>query len=183
MNLGYIDVNQKREFWKELSEKISGEFKIKHHSSSSHESLHLNFKFNGIEVEFIETDTQPLKVKFSHQAKMKIEISVTVEDFIDKAIKIFGGNKEIQIGDPIYDDYYLIKGNDNYILKKFLIREIRDLMLEMKVYSLNCSTNKKTEKIDFTYTINRQINDFNGLYDVYQLICKTINQFKDLRII
>ncbi|MFA8437029.1 MAG: hypothetical protein ACEPOZ_21190 [Marinifilaceae bacterium] len=183
MKFGYIDVAKKREFWRELGEKKSGAFSIKHYASMSLESLQLNFKYNGIEVEFTESDTQPLKVKFSHPTTMKFEVSISIEDIIDKTIKLLGANREIQVGDAVFDASYLIRGEDDYVVRKFLSREIRDLMLETKVFAINCTRNRKTEKVDFILTVNRQIMDYEGLLKVYQLICLIIDQFKEIRII
>jgi len=183
MKLGYTDISKKREFWKEQSEKISGKFKVKHSQSHSHETLFLNFEYKDLDIEFSENDTQPLKVTFSRGARRDCNISISEEDVIEKIVKFFGGNKEIQVGNSEFDKQYLIQGDDSVLLRRFVTNDIQTLMLETKVFALNCSTNRKTDRLEFTCTVNRQICDFEGLQKVYELTCSIVDSLKKLGVI
>ena len=183
MPLSYINVSLKRDFWKELSSQISGKFKINLIKSNSHESLFLNFTYEGIDIEFSENDTQPLKVKFSSSAKRKCNISISGEDFIEKIVKFFGGNKEIQVGNPEFDNLYLVQGDDEVMLRRFVCKEIQTMMLALKVYSLNCKMDEKTDRFEFSCTVSRQVSSLERLQTVYKLTCLIVDNLKDLAVL
>lgn len=179
---GYGDVNKKKESWKSFSDSIAAKFSIKLSASNSLESLFLNFAHNGVEIQFSESDTRPLKVTFSVIAKSKCEISISREDFIEKCLKMAHLCKEIEVGNKEFDDLYLIKGNDDNVLRKLLTDDIQALMLKTQIYTLYSSYNSETKKIDFTSTINRRVSEIEELTDVHALTCLLVEKLKELKI-
>jgi len=183
MKLGYTDISKKREFWKEQSEKISGKFGIRYAQSKSHETLLINFKHSGFDIKFSESDTQPLKVTFSSNAQSGCKISISEEDVIDKLVKLFSGNKELHVGNTEFDKQYLIQSDDSVFLRKFITNDIQTLMLETNAFAMNCITNKRTNRLEFFCTVNRQICDIEGLQKVYELTCSIVDRLKELGVI
>jgi len=180
---GFIDISQKRDFWRDLASKYNGKFTIKHTVSKELERLILTIPYKEHTIEFTESDTHPLKINCKLNAKTKFSFYISYEDNIEKLLKFFG-SQDIQFGDKIFDEKYLIQGDNTDLIKKVLMKdEIKTILLSNNVFSYNCRYNKKEEILHISSLVSRTINSEQELSSLYLLFCITIDEMEKLDII
>jgi len=180
---GFIDISKKRHFWKDLANELNGTFKIKHTVSRDLEGLSLEIPYQHYLIEFTESDTHPLKITCNLIANEKFEFFISYEDTIEKLFKLLG-QQDIQVEDEVFDEKYLIQGNNSDLIKKILLKnEIKTILLSNNVFSYNCNYDSKKKTIRLTSLVSRTINSKPELHELFKLFCLTIDEMKKLQII
>lgn len=175
---GFVDVSQKKMFWSEFAEKTGGVFKAEQTVSRDLTSFNLIVKVETGQLEFMESDTHPLKVLCAINSDIEVEFAISQEDFIDRFLKIFG-LKDIAISHPDFDKKYLVKGCDETIVKKILNGEsIIYLILKTNIFSISCERDGKQLKI--LGVVGRSVNSINEMQDIYCLFKAIIDQIKKI---
>ena len=177
---GFVDVSQKKLFWSDFAKKTGGVFKVKQTVSRDLTSFNLIVQVENGQLEFIESDTHPLKVVCVINSDKKVEFAITQEDIIDRFLKFFGLNN-ITISHPDFDKKYLVKGYDESIVKKILNGEsIIHLILKTNIFSISCERDKKQLKLKIMGMVGRSVNSINEMQDVYCLFKAIIDQIEKL---
>ena len=180
---GFIDISKKRDFWKDLASEYKGTFSVKHTVSKDLERLVLKIPYKQYIIEFTESDTHPLKINCTLNANYKFEFFISYEDTIEKLLKFFG-SQDIQVGDEVFDEKYLIQGEKSDLIKKVLMKEkIKAILLSNNVFSYNCIYDKKNETIQLTSLVSRTVNSKSELAELFDLFCLTIDEIEKLNII
>lgn len=180
---GFIDISQKRLFWKEIADELNGVFKIKQTISRDLELLCLQIPYQGAIIEFTESDAHPLKINCILKAKQAFEFSVCIEDSFDKFFKLFG-RQDIIVGDMVFDKKYLIQGKNHEPIKEiFSITDIKSILLKNNVFSFTCNYQKKESTINLMSMVSRTIRSKNELFDLFKLFSITIDKFKELKFV
>jgi len=180
---GFIDISKKRDFWKDLASEYKGTFSVKHTVSKDLERLVLKIPYKQYIIEFTESDTHPLKINCTLNANYKFEFFISYEDTIEKLLKFFG-SQDIQVGDEVFDEKYLIQGEKSDLIKKVLMKEkIKAILLSNNVFSYNCIYDKKNETIQLTSLVSRTVNSKSELAELFYLFCLTIDEIEKLDII
>ena len=178
--LGFIDISKKQHFWKEFADDLGGIFKIKNTISYDLQMLSLIIPYKNYQIEFTESDTHPLKINCLLKAKQKLEFFISCEDTIDELMKFFG-LQDIEIGNDVFDNAYLIQGPNSKIIKKILLTNCLDtIMLRNNVFSLNCNFQKSDNTLNLSSLVSRTINSKAELSELYKLFCLTIDAMSKL---
>jgi hypothetical protein len=180
--LGYLDVFQKRELWKQIGIEFNGNFKISHNSGNELEIHGLNIPYKNWEIKLSESDTRPLKFELDFKSQIDFELIIGFEDSIEKLLKRLG-KKEVELGYKEFDDKYLVKSNDPEMTKSLLTLDIMNSLLEHNVYSLAYTTNCKKKISNLISVISRTIDDKATIESLIKLHLKIIDKLKELRMI
>jgi len=180
---GFVDISKKRDFWKELSDEFNGVFTIKHNVSSDLERLILQIPYKNYIIELTESDTHPLKAECILKANCEFEFIISYEDTIEKLLKLFG-QQDIEIGDKLFDDRYLIKEkNTNFIGNILSGNEIKTILLKNNVFSFSCNFQKNDNTLQLSGLVSRTINSKAELSEIYKLFCLTIDKMTELDLL
>ena len=175
---GFVDVSQKKFFWSDFADQTGGIFKVKQTVSRDLTSFNLKVQVDNGQLEFMESDTHPLKVVCVINSDKQVKFAISQEDFVDRFLKVFG-HKDITISHPDFDKKYLVKGCDEIRVKKILNGEsIIHLILKTNIFSIFCERDEKQLKI--MGMVGRSVNSINEMQDVYCLFKAIIDQIKKL---
>jgi len=181
--MGRVNISKKREFWKELSEELGGDFKVKSISSNTFEKLKLTLPHKGYKIVFTESDTQPLKIQCVLKSYIKLLFTLYPKGIFEKILKFFG-KKDVEIGDPKFDQLYLISSNNSYITKELLSEsKIKTLLLNYGIYYFSSNTSTKTNELELSANIGRNINKKSELNDMFSLFCLIIDKLASLNVV
>lgn len=181
--LGFIDIYEKRVFWKELSDEFDGELKIKQTVSRDLERLVLHIPHKQYMIEFSESDTHPLKIECILRANSEFEFIISFEDKITKLLKLFGQH-DIEVGDKVFDDKYLIKEKNTNFISNILSEDgIKTILLKNNVFSFGCNYQKKDNTLQLSSLVSRTINSKAALSELYKMFCMTIDKMSELKLI
>jgi hypothetical protein len=176
--LGFTDISDKKNCWREIAKELNGEFVIKHTISGDLEILCLKIPFDGVNIEFTESDTQPFKVNFTIPAKQKISFSISEEDSFEKILKLLG-QQDIVIGNTEFDKKYLVQGGKVDIVKGLLNYDsVKLLILKANLFSLLCDYKKKDSTINIVSVVGRFVNSKSEMLDLHKLFCLVIEYLK-----
>ena len=179
---GFLDISRKRDFWKELANELNGTFKITHTVSKDLTMLSLVIPYKSYQIEFTESDTHPLKVRCVLSATQSFDFMLSWEDTIEKLLKLFG-QRDIEIGDTIFDDKYIIESSNSIMLKALLSNEMKEIMLSNNIFSYSCKFQKKDDTLLLSSLISRSVNSKDELSEIYKLCCLTIDKLIEFKII
>ena len=180
---GFVDISKKRDFWRELSEEFDGVFKVGHTVSKDLERLILQIPYKQYMIEFSESDTHPLKIESTLKANRDFEFIISFEDSIEKLLKLLG-QQDIEVGDKIFDDKYLIKEKNTHFIEHILSEEcIKTILLKNNVFSFGCNYQKKDNTLRLSSLVSRTINSKDELSELFKLFCLTIDKMKELDLI
>jgi predicted lactoylglutathione lyase len=180
---GFIDISKKKDFWNELSNELNGELKTKKTISKDLEKLYLNIPYKQNTIEFTESDTHPLIIECTLKANTEFEFMISFEDTIEKLLKIFG-QQDIEIGDKLFDDKYLIKEkNTKHITHILSENQIKTILLKNNVFSFGCSYQKNENTLKLSSLVSRTINSKDELSELYKLFSLTIDKMGELNLI
>ena len=180
---GLIDISEKRHFWQELANELSGMFIIEHTVSKDLESLFLHLPYKHYRIEFSESDTHPLKITCKLEVNHPFEFNISYEDSIEKLLKLFG-QQDVQVGDEAFDHRYLIQGSDDELIADLFGKsEIKSILLSSNVFSFNCVNDKRDHAIQLSSLVSRTIDSKSALAALFKLFCLTIEKMELLGII
>lgn len=180
---GLIDISEKRHFWQELANELSGMFIIEHTVSKDLESLFLHLPYKHYRIEFTESDTHPLKITCKLEVNHPFEFNISYEDSIEKLLKLFG-QQDVQVGDEAFDHRYLIQGSDDELIADLFGKsEIKSILLSCNVFSFNCVNDKRDHAIQLSSLVSRTIDSKSALAALFKLFCLTIEKMELLGII
>jgi hypothetical protein len=180
--MGYLDVFQKRELWKKVSEEFNGTFKISHNSGNELEILRIFIPYKKWEIKLSESDTRPFKFEIEFKSEKNYELIIGFEDAIDKLLKRLG-KREVEIANDKFDNRYLIKSHDPVLTKKLFTQEIIDCLLKYNVYSLAYSSDLKKQASNLITVISRTVDDKSTMEDLIKLQMRLIDKFEELMLI
>lgn len=180
---GFIDISKKRDFWKELSEECNGVFKIGHTISKDLERLILQIPYKQYLIEFSESDTHPLKIESTLIANRDFEFVISFEDTLEKLLKLFG-QQDIEVGDKVFDNKYLIKEkNTNFVGQILSDERIKTILLKNNAFSFACNYHKKDNTLRLSSLVSRTINSKEELSDLFKLFCLTIDKMEEFELL
>lgn len=175
---GFVDVSKKREFWSEIANEFNGVLNISHTVARDLEILNLKIPFEDVVIEFTESDTHPLKVSCEIESEKKINFSISIEDFFEKILKVFG-QQDIILNDPAFDKKYLVKGNDEKLTKDILTyKTVKQLIMKTNIFSVICTYNKKNKKLNIISLVGRSVKSKEDLKDIFCLIKLIIEKLR-----
>ncbi len=180
---GFINISEKRDFWKELAKDYNGIFNSKQTVARDLESLILKIPYKQYLIKFTESDTHPLKINCKLNVNYKFNFYISRKDTLEKLLTFFG-SQNIRVGDHSFDKKYFIQGENPDLIKKILIiNRIKTILLSNNIFSYNCKYKKKDETIQLTSLVSRTVNSKSELSELYELFCLTIDEMKKLNII
>lgn len=179
---GYLNISEKKEMFKEISEYFNGKFTIKNTSGNVLTTLEIIIPFDKWNIVITESDTKPLKLQVNFESLSDYLLNISSEDVIDKIMKKFG-MKELQVGDKLFDDLYLIKTNNPSITLDLLNGSIRNEILKHKLYSISFQTNEKDKNSELSTVVSRTIENKDIYIDLINLHQSLINRLSELKII
>ena len=101
----------------------------------------------------------------------------------EKLLKLFG-QQDIEIGDKLFDDRYLIKEkNTNFIGNILSGNEIKTILLKNNVFSFSCNFQKNDNTLQLSGLVCRTINSKAELSEIYKLFCLTIDKMTELDLL
>jgi len=185
MTLGYkfswSDMEILMRNWKKFADENSGEFKIINvHSYANHEDpilkkFELKIPFNNGQILFITTEFKPLKVSYSFNKDISNEFLIYNEDFTDKILKHFGF-KEIEIGDPSFDNKFIIKGSNELFMRKILSFELKEFLKENDIANFKLEKNENGSVLELNIAINElEVLNLKKILERFK-VCITIIQ-------
>ena len=175
---GFVDVSQKRSFWSEMADEFNGNLKISQTVARDLEILKLKIPFDGVEIEFIESDTHPLKVSCELSSKKDIRFSLSIEDIFEKILKVFG-QQDIVMNDPAFDKKYLVKGKDENLTREILnYKSVKQLIMKTNIFSMICDYDKKKQKLTIMSMVGRTVHSKEEMKDILNLMTSVIEKLK-----
>ncbi len=181
-SLGYTDVFQKRQSWRDIANEFNGTFKIKHNSGCELEWHDVTIPYKRWDIKISSSDTRPLKFTVSLLALQHFYLTISWEDFIERILKKFS-KPEIEIGYKEFDKRYLIKSNRSNLTKTILSESIQITMLKHNIYSLSYQTNKNSNESELICTIQRKAGDKNSTVELIKMFMAILDNINRLKII
>lgn len=180
---GFIDISEKRHFWKDLANEFNGTLIVEQTISKEVESLMLLIPYKRYSIKFTESDTHPLKISCKLEVNQLFEFSVSYEDSMEKLLKLFG-HQDIQVGDEIFDKKYLVQGTDDeWITYLFADGETKAILLSNNVFSFTCRYDKADRTIQLSSLVSRTVNSKAALFELFQLFYLTIDKLEILNLL
>jgi len=179
---GITDNFPKREMWKEIASKFKGDFKIKHTSGHDLEIHNISIPHKKWIIEISVSDSRPLKFQISFDSSQDFELTLSLEDFLEKIFKKFR-KPEIELGWKEFDSRYLIKSNRSDLVKKTISTEIQKSLLKHDVYSLAYRTNSKSKKAELISVIQRRVGSKEMNIELINMFTLLIDNLEKARII
>lgn len=175
---GFVDVSGKMEFWSEMATEFNGDLKISQTVARDLKILNLKIPFDGVVIEFIESDTHPLKVSCELASKKDIRFSLSIEDVFEKIMKVFG-QQDIVLNDPVFDKRYLVKGKDENLTKEILnYKSVKQLIMKTNIFSMICDYNKKKQTLKLMSMVGRTVHSKEEMKDILNLITSVVEKLK-----
>ncbi len=179
---GYVDVKAKEELFKEISAITGGTFTKSHNPGNVLSILKITIPYKSWEIVLTESDTRPLKFQVGFEPLIDYELIIGLEDVFDKILKKLG-KKEIEVGDEVFDNQYLIHSNDPDLTVRLLNENVRSGMLKHSLYNISYLTDHKKKKSELISVVSRTIEDKETYLDLVTLHQMLIDNLSDLEII
>ncbi|HCT30951.1 MAG TPA: hypothetical protein DIW31_09510 [Bacteroidales bacterium] len=179
---GFIDISLKRELWQDVSNEFNGKFIISHTSGNVLEILKINIPYKNWEIKLSESDTRPLKFEITFNSGIDYELIINYEDIVENIMKRFG-RKEVELGNELFDNKYIIRSRNSEITKKLLTQEIINDFIKFNIYSLSYTTGLKKRTSNLISVISRTIEDKSTIESLIRLHMKIIDKLKELALI
>jgi hypothetical protein len=117
---------------------------------------------------FRTSENHHFKLDCKFKNKLDFEIQIHPEDYVEKISKLFG-MKEIEVGNPKFDNKYIIKGTDHKYVKLLLDKTVQDFMIKFNFYTFQLKTDTNSELMIMPFIREQQINELE------EFILKIIN--------
>lgn len=179
---GYLDVSIKRELWQKISDEFKGKFKISRTSGNVLEILKISIPYKNWEIKISESDTRPMKFEISFISQFDYELVIGYEDAFDKILKRLG-RKEVEMGNEIFDNKYLIKSQNSEITKRIFKQDIMDDFIKFDIYSLAYTTDSKKRTSNLISVISRTVDDKLTIESLIRLHMRIVDKLKELKLI
>ena len=179
---GYLDVSIKRELWQKISDEFKGKFKISRTSGNVIEILKISIPYKNWEIKISESDTRPMKFEISFISQFDYELVIGYEDAFDKILKRLG-RREVEMGNEIFDNKYLIKSRDSEITKRIFKQDIMDDFIKFDIYSLAYTTDSKKRTSNLISVISRTVDDKLTIESLIRLHMRIVDKLKELKLI
>ncbi|MFH0761340.1 MAG: hypothetical protein V2A67_07535 [Bacteroidota bacterium] len=179
---GVLDVSAKTELFRELAANLGGVFSISHDQGNTLTIFKIVIPYKEWEIILTESDTRPLKFEVGFESLHDFELVIGVEDFFDKIMKRLY-KTEIEVGDQVFDNRYLIHSNDPVLTGKLLNDKVRSKILKHNLYNLSYLTDTKRKRSGLISVISRTIEDKETYLDLVNLHQMLIDKLSELRII
>jgi hypothetical protein len=178
---GYVDVTAKEELFREIAAIAGGTFSKSHNPGNVLSTLRITIPYKKWEILLTESDTRPLKFQVCFESLRDYELIIGIEDIFDKILKRLG-KKEIEIGDEVFDNQYLIHSNDLVLTGMLLNVDTRSKILKHSVYNISYLTDNKRKKSELMSVISRTIEDKETYLDLVKLHQSLIDNLVELKI-
>lgn len=175
---GYLDVMAKEELFKEISSVLGGVFSKSHNPGNVLSTLRIAIPYKKWEIILTESDTRPLKFQVGFEVLHDYELIIGMEDVFDKILKRLG-KAEIEIGDDVFDNKYLIHSNDPVLTGKILSAAIRNKILKHNLYNISYLTDNKRKTSELTLVVSRIVEDkvtYLDLVSLNQLLIDSLSE-------
>ena len=101
---------------------------------------------------------------------------------IEKILKRLG-KKEVEVGNEMFDNKYLLKSQNSEITKKILQQDIIDGFLKFNIYSFAYTTDTKRRTSKLISVISRTVEDILTMEDLIKLHMRIIDKLLELKLI
>jgi len=179
---GFLDVSAKTELFKEISAMLGGVFSKSHTPGNVLSTLRIAIPYKKWEIILTESDTKPLRFQVGFEPLHDFELIIGIEDVFDKILKRLG-KTEIEVGDEVFDNQYLIHSNDPVLTGKLLNDNARYKILKHSLYNISYLTDNKRKRSELISVISRTIEDKEAYLDLVNLHQMLIDNLSELRII
>jgi hypothetical protein len=167
--------------WENLAKEYNGEFNLVNASTveelADPEQRKFEFKtlFTNEELCIYAIGFTPLKIGYVFRMKKDLEFNLYPEDFTKKVGKLFG-LKEHEIGDPLFDDRFIIKGNNKEFIIKMLNEGLKKFLTDNYVPVFKLERNHGALHLELNVAINEL--DYSQLKLLIELFKKVILTIK-----
>lgn len=179
---GYLDVTAKEDLFMEISSILGGVFSKSHNPGNVLSTLRIAIPYKKWEIILTESDTRPLRFEVDFESLTDYALIIGVEDAIDKILKKLG-KSEIEFGDEIFDDQYLVHSSDPVLAGKILNDRVRAKIIQHRLYNISYLTDHKRKKSQLFSVVSRTIDDKDAYLDMVTLHQMLIDSLSDLKII
>lgn len=178
----------KKEAWKKLSRKINA----KYIEGSLFKGSRVEYKYNNWKI-YLDTYTVSTGQTTITYTRMRAPF-ISTNDFYFKVhrkgiFSKFGKKLEMQdiiIGDDYFDENYIVKGNDEILIKKILLsNEIRGLLYVQPKLILEVKDNEgkfgpkfKDNESELSFMVTGVIKDIDVLKNLFELFSKLLDEFE-----
>lgn len=179
---GFLDVTAKEELFREISSILGGVFSKSHNPGNVLSTLRIAVPYKKWEIILTESDTRPLRFEVGFEPLADLVLIIGVEDSIDKILKKLG-KSEIEFGDEVFDDQYLVHSNDPVRAGKVLDERIRAKIIQHQLYNISYLTDHKKKRSQLFSVVSRTIDDKDAYLDMVLLHQMLIDSLSELKII
>jgi len=188
MALGYkyswSDMINLIESWKDIARENSGEFKVVNvHSFANNDDpflrrFEITIPFLDGQIFIITTEFKPLKICYTFNKVIADEFLIYEEDYADKIGKLFGAT-DIETGDVDFDKKFMIKCDDDGLLKKVLTFDLKKFLLENYVANFKLENANESSTLELNVAIIEL--DKTKMNDVIRLFKESVEIINDLK--
>ncbi len=180
--MGYTDISPKRATWKDIADKLNGEFKIKSNSGHELEIHELSIPYQKWNIGISVSDSRPLKFNILFNISQDFDMVISRKGFIEKILKKLG-KREVELGWKEFDNHYLIESSKPHLVKRVLTKEIQKTLLKFNVYSLSFLTDSKNRTATLISVIQRDGGDEKMILELIEMFKTLIDNLKKSRVI
>ncbi|MBN2603676.1 MAG: DUF3137 domain-containing protein [Candidatus Thermoplasmatota archaeon] len=181
-----------KEVWRELSEEINANFI----EGSFFKGSRVEYKHNNWTI-YLDTYTVSTGKSSTTYTRMRLPF-INQKKFLFKIYKkgVFSdigkalGMQDIEIGYDYFDNDYIIKGNDEILLRRLfqnhnirnLIEKQSRILLEIKYNEGRFGPNFNDDESELYFVVTGVIKNKERLKDLFELFVKMIDEFETLGI-
>lgn len=137
--------------------------------------LYLTIPFYDSEIVFLSGEATRMQIYYKFKNNIDFNFILLSEDNLDKIGKFLHLTKEINIQSEEFDKNFLIKSNNEILIKKILDLEIQNFLLKNKRYFSNykLERNKTQPILEFNAAISE--NNLQDMERILSIMKKTID--------
>ena len=169
------DVLKKREFWVRFAKSYGCDFSLIQTPLKDVNKLNISFLFQGVKVNFLETDAKPLVCEFEVNTDRKINIEIGPTTMFDWLYSLF---KKRQ--DAYTNSFFIrnkVKSDDRQILSAILKdNDLLSLLNSSEFFNLYAYTERSILKVRITCTYF--VSSYEKLVNIYLIVNKIIGHLR-----
>jgi len=172
----------KDEIWRQLSDQIGGDFVEGGYCKGSKVQVHHKQWTITLDIEEVGKNSKYTRMRAPYVNKDGFQFTIYRKGFFSDLEKMLG-MQDIEIGEPEFDDAFIIKGNDEYKLRKmFGAPKIRQLIEQQPKIHLAVRDDEGWFKARFPegvdelyFRVPGVVKDVERLKALYDLFAEVLN--------
>lgn len=168
--------------WEDFSKKHNGSLKITKTGlsplgggMSEWQRVYLTIPHYDSNIVFFTGEAAQMRIYYDFKKDIRFNFLIYKEDYLDKIGKRFNLINEIEINDSEFDKVFIIKSNDESLVKKVLCKSIKEFLIMNRMYLANFKLDKEKNTTVLNLNAPFDENNLTHMEDVLSFMKKTID--------